>query len=114
MKVEDAEQDWDAPDVVIRQAGEDAEYIQIDRPFASVGKVDVMAVLTEIGATGTIGGLVVLDEQIMPRHVMRLSEALELDEDYDNALKYEIPLAEVIDAARKLGRRLAGHDSDWT
>jgi hypothetical protein len=111
IKVEDAEEDWAAPDVVIRRAGE--EWIQFDRPFARADKVDLLAVLTKVGNTGTIGGLVVMDEHIVIRHAQLLTEALEPDENYENAWKYEGPLGGIVDAARLLGRQLAGHDDDF-
>ncbi|MEV6140698.1 hypothetical protein AB0L63_32615 [Nocardia sp. NPDC051990] len=111
LKVEDAEEDWDAPDVVIRRAGE--EWIQIDRPFARADKVDLRAVLTKVGSTGTIGGLVVVGEDIMLRHALLLADALEPDDDYDDAFQYERPLDGIVNAARLLGRQLAGHDDDF-
>lgn len=110
IKVEDEEEDWAAPDVVIRRAGE--EWIQIDRPFARADKVDLLAVLTKVGSTGTIGGLVVIGEHIMIRHALRLTEALEPDDHYDGDLNYEVPLSDIVDAARLLGRQLAGHDDE--
>lgn len=109
LKVEDAEEDWAAPDVVIRRA--DDEWIQFQRPFAKADKVDLLAILTEVGSTGIIGGLVVVGEDIMIRHALLLTEALEPD-DYDN-FKYEDQLSGIIDAARRLGRHLAGHDDDF-
>ncbi|MFE3262367.1 hypothetical protein ACFXPS_43870 [Nocardia sp. NPDC059091] len=114
IKIEDAEEDWDAPDVVIRRAGE--EWIQIDRPFARADKVDLLAVLTRVGSTGTIGGLVVMDEHIMVRHALLLTEAIEPDEDYNDGdfWKYERPLEGIVDAARLLGRQLAGHADDYS
>ncbi|MGW5107549.1 hypothetical protein [Nocardia sp. NPDC004123] len=111
VKVIDAEEDWAAPDVVIRRAGED--WIQIDRPFAEADKVDLLAILNKVGSTGTIGGLVVMDEQIMLRHALRLTEAVERDDRYGDSWKYEEPLGCIIDAARLLGRQLAGHDDDF-
>ncbi|MGW4126332.1 hypothetical protein [Nocardia sp. NPDC004711] len=111
VKVIDAEEDWAAPDVVIRRAGED--WIQIDRPFAVAGKVDLLAILNKVGSTGTIGGLVVMDEQIMLRHALRLTEAVERDDRYGDSWKYEEPLSSIINAARLLGRQLAGHDDDF-
>ncbi|MBF6302147.1 hypothetical protein IU459_32095 [Nocardia amamiensis] len=110
LEIEDAEEDWDAPDVVIRRAGED--WIQIDRPFARADKVDLLAVLNKVGSTGTIGGLVVMDEQIMLRHALPLTEAVEPDEVFENAWKYEGPLGGIVDAATLFGRQLAGHDGD--
>ncbi|MET8423601.1 hypothetical protein [Nocardia sp. NPDC004860] len=111
VKVIDAEEDWAAPDVVIRRAGE--EWIQIDRPFAKADKVDLPAVLSKVGSTGTIGGLVVTGEDIVLRHALLLTEALERDDDFENAWKYEEPLNLIVDAARRLGRQLAGHDDDF-
>ncbi|MEV6322780.1 hypothetical protein AB0M45_16530 [Nocardia sp. NPDC051787] len=110
IKVEDAEEDWDAPDVVIRRA--DEKWIQIDRPFAKADKVDLPAVLTKVGSTATIGGLVVTDENLVLRHALLLTDALEPDDDYDNALEYETPLDMIVDEARMLGRQLAGHNDD--
>lgn len=49
----------------------------------------------------------------MLRHAMLLTEALEYDEDYEDAFKYEKPLSGIVDAARLLGRHLAGHDDDF-
>ncbi|MFE3226478.1 hypothetical protein [Nocardia sp. NPDC059228] len=111
VKVIDAEEDWAAPDVVIRRAGE--EWIQIDRPFAKADKVDLAAVLSKVGSTGSIGGLVVTGEDIVLRHALLLTEALERDDDFENAWKYEEPLNLIVEAARRLGRQLAGHDDDF-
>lgn len=111
LKVEDAEEDWAAPDVVIRRA--DDEWIRIERPFAKADKVDLLAILTKVGSTGTIGGLVVVGEDIMIRHALLLTQALEPDDRYDDAFQYETPLSGIVDAARLLGRQLAGHDNDW-
>jgi len=88
----------------------EAEWIQIDRPFARADKVDLLAILTKVGRTGTIGGLVVMGEQIMIRHALLLTEALEPDDRYDGNLNYEAPLSDIVDAARLL---LAGHDDDF-
>ncbi|MFI9534338.1 hypothetical protein ACIG56_13950 [Nocardia fusca] len=111
LTIEDAEEDWAAPDVVIRRA--DEEWIQFDRPFARADQVDLPAILTKVGSTGTIGGLVVVGEDIMIRHALRLTEALEPDDRYEDAWMYEAPLSGIIDAARLLGRQLAGHDDDY-
>ncbi|MBU3067336.1 hypothetical protein KO481_38175 [Nocardia sp. NEAU-G5] len=111
LKIEDAEEDWDAPDVVIRRAGEEGEWVQFDRRFARTDKVDLLAVLTKVGSTGTIGGLVVVGQDIMIRHALLLTDAIEPDE-YDD-WKYDRPLSGIIDAARQLGRQLAGHDDDY-
>ncbi|MEV0045603.1 hypothetical protein AB0H60_19365 [Nocardia rhamnosiphila] len=111
LTIEDAEEDWAAPDVVIRRA--DEEWIQFDRPFARADQVDLRAILTKVGSTGTIGGLVVVGEDIMIRHALRLTEALEPDDRYEDAWMYEAPLSGIIDAARLLGRQLAGHDDDY-
>lgn len=47
LTVEDAEEDWAAPDVVIRRANE--EWIQFQRPFAKADKVDLLSILTAVG-----------------------------------------------------------------
>ncbi|MFJ9371369.1 hypothetical protein ACIRRA_44180 [Nocardia sp. NPDC101769] len=111
IKVEDADEDWAAPDVVIRRA--DEEWIQIERPFAKAAEIDLPAVLTKVGSMVTVGGLVVIGEHIMLRHALLLAEALEPDDNYDNARKYETPLGILVDDARTLGRQLAGHDDDF-
>ncbi|MEU2014086.1 hypothetical protein [Nocardia sp. NPDC019302] len=109
LTVEDAEDDWAAPDVVIRRA--DVEWIHIERPFAKADKVDLLAILTKVGSAGTIGGLVVVGEDILIRDTVLLTQALELDDRYDNGVfMYEDPLGGIIDAARLLGRQLAGLD----
>ncbi|NKY30632.1 hypothetical protein [Nocardia gamkensis] len=112
LTVEDAEEDWAAPDVVIRRA--DDEWIHIERPFAKSDKVDLLAILTKVGSTGTIGGLVVVGEDILIRDTVLLTQALEPDDRFDNdVFMYEDPLGGIIDAARLLGRQLAGHDNDY-
>ncbi|WP_174566321.1 hypothetical protein [Nocardia pseudovaccinii] len=113
IKVLDAEEDWAAPDVVIRRVvtTNRGDWIHIDRPFARADQVDLVAVLTKIGSTGTIGGLVVVGEQVMVRHALRLTEALEFDDD-DDGPRYDQSLSDIVDAARLLGRQLAGHDDD--
>ncbi|GGL42059.1 hypothetical protein [Nocardia jinanensis] len=108
LTIEDAEEDWAATDVVIKRANE--EWIQFDRPFARADQVDLPAILTKVGSTGIIGGLVVVGEDIMIRHALRLTETLEPDDRYEDTWMYEAPLSGIIDAARLLGRQLAGHD----
>lgn len=77
LVVEDSEEGWGAPDVVIRRAGE--ELIQIDRPFAKADKVDLPAVLAKVGSMDAPGGLVVVGEDIMLRNALLLSVALAPD-----------------------------------
>lgn len=62
LEIEDAGEDWAASDFMIKRA--DEEGIQFDKPFA-----------TKVGSAGTIGELVVVDEDIMIRHALPLTEA---------------------------------------
>jgi hypothetical protein len=110
VKVKDAEDGWTAPDVVIRRADDD--WIQLQRPFAKAAGVDLLALLTTVGSTGIFGGLVVVGEDIMVRNTLLLTEAIEPADRYGNSYRYENPLMGVVDAARRLGRHLAGHDDD--
>lgn len=113
ITVEDAEEDWDAPDVVIRRA--DDEWIQIERPFAKADNVDLPALLTRVAGTATLGGLVMVDGQVLLRHALLLAEALDPDEYYDGmTCKYERPMEMIVDTARQLGRQLAGHKDDYS
>ena len=111
LVVEDSEEGWGAPDVVIRRAGE--ELIQIDRPFAKADKVDLPAVLAKVGSMDAPGGLVVVGEDIMLRNALLLSVALAPDDRFDDALNYEDTLERIVDAARHLGRQLAGYDDGF-
>lgn len=104
ITVEDAEEGWAAPDVVLRRT--DDEWIQIERPFTKAGNVDLPALLTNVAGTATLGGLVMMDGQIVLRHALLLAEALDPDEDYgDSTCKYERPLGMIVDTARQLGRQ---------
>ncbi|MFJ9371402.1 hypothetical protein ACIRRA_44360 [Nocardia sp. NPDC101769] len=89
LKVIDAEDDWAAPDVVIRRA--DEEWIQIERPFAKADEADLAALLAKVGSTVTVGGLVVVGEQLMLRHALLLPEAVKPDDRFENVFKYEAP-----------------------
>jgi hypothetical protein len=55
----------------------------------------------------------VVGDDIMLRHALRLTEALDRNEHYEDYCQYEGPLSNIINAARLLGRQLAGHDDDF-
>ncbi|GAB3567563.1 hypothetical protein GCM10027445_16020 [Amycolatopsis endophytica] len=78
------------------------EWIQIATPFAHVDEVDVLGVLTEVGHTTVVGGVVVMGEYLVLRHSLPLAN-LDLNEFVD-------PLALVTSSAEMLEEQLTGRD----
>ncbi|AGM06890.1 hypothetical protein AB0E55_14010 [Amycolatopsis keratiniphila] len=78
------------------------DWVQIATPFARVSEVDLTTVLTEIGNTIVVGGLVVMGEHLVLRHSLPLVN-LDINEFTD-------PLELVAGSAELLEQQFTGRD----
>ncbi|WP_410646104.1 hypothetical protein [Amycolatopsis sp. cmx-4-54] len=78
------------------------DWVQIATPFARVDQVDLTTVLTEIGNTIVVGGLVVMGEHLVLRHSLPLVN-LDINEFTD-------PLELVAGSAELLEQQFTGRD----
>jgi hypothetical protein len=78
------------------------DWVQIATPFARVGEVDLREVLTEVGDTTIVGGVVAMGDYLVLRHSLPLIN-LDINEFTD-------PLELVASAAEDLERRFTGRD----
>ncbi|MBN9741196.1 MULTISPECIES: hypothetical protein [Amycolatopsis] len=78
------------------------DWVQIATPFARVDEVDLHTVLTEVGQTLVVGGLVVMGEHLVLRHSLPLLN-LDLNEFTD-------PLELVAGSAELLEQQFTGRD----
>ncbi len=78
------------------------DWVQIATPFARVDQVDLREVLTEVGDTTVVGGVVVMGDYLVLRHSLPLIN-LDINEFTD-------PLVLVASAAEDLERRFTGRD----
>ncbi|EIE99012.1 hypothetical protein [Saccharomonospora glauca] len=78
------------------------EWVQIATPFARVDQVDLREVLTEIGNTIVVGGLVLMGEHLVLRHSLPLIN-LDINEFVD-------PLELVTGSAELLEEQFTGRD----
>jgi hypothetical protein len=78
------------------------DWVQIATPFAMVDRVDLREVLTEVGDTTVVGGVVVMGDYVVLRHSLPLIN-LDINEFTD-------PLDLVASAAEDLERRFTGRD----
>ncbi|WP_406637201.1 hypothetical protein [Amycolatopsis sp. WGS_07] len=78
------------------------DWVQIATPFARVDEVDLHAVLTEVGQSLVVGGLVVMGEHVVLRHSLPLLN-LDLNEFTD-------PLELVAGSAELLEQQFTGRD----
>lgn len=78
------------------------DWVQIATPFARVHQVDLQQVLTEVGDTIVVGGVVLMGEYVVLRHSLPLIN-LDINEFAD-------PLDLVASAAEQLERIFTGRD----
>jgi hypothetical protein len=78
------------------------DWVQIATPFARVEEVDLREVLTEVGDTVIVGGVVLMGEFVVLRHSLPLIN-LDINEFTD-------PLDLVASAAEELEHRFTGRD----
>ncbi len=78
------------------------DWVQIATPFARVDQVDLREVLTEVGDTTVVGGVVAMGDYLVLRHSLPLIN-LDINEFTD-------PLVLVASAAEDLERRFTGRD----
>jgi hypothetical protein len=78
------------------------EWVQIASPCGKAAEVNLLALLTEIGATAVVGGLVIMGEYVAVRHSLPL-ETLDINEFVD-------PLALVAGVADELEEKFTGGD----
>ena len=78
------------------------DWVQIATPFARVHEVDLQEVLTEVGDTIVVGGVVLMGEFVVLRHSLPLIN-LDINEFTD-------PLDLVASGAEQLERRFTGRD----
>jgi hypothetical protein len=78
------------------------DWVQIATPFARIEQVDLQEVLTEVGDTIVVGGVVLMGEYVVLRHSLPLIN-LDINEFTD-------PLDLVASAAEQLERRFTGRD----
>ncbi|GAA1024143.1 MULTISPECIES: hypothetical protein [Amycolatopsis] len=78
------------------------DWVQIATPFARVDEVDLLTVLSEVGQTLVVGGLVVMGEHLVLRHSLPLLN-LDLNEFTD-------PLELVAGSAELLEQQFTGRD----
>jgi hypothetical protein len=78
------------------------EWVQIASPCGKAAEVNLLALLTEIGATAVVGGLVIMGEYVAVRHSLPL-ENLDINEFVD-------PLALVAGVADELEEKFTGGD----
>ncbi|WP_033294253.1 hypothetical protein [Amycolatopsis jejuensis] len=101
---EDPETEGRAQVVVIAREVFDRreDWVQIATPFARVDEVDLLHVLTEVGRTLVVGGIVVMGEHVVLRHSLPLVN-LDLNEFTD-------PLELVAGSAELLEQQFTGRD----
>jgi hypothetical protein len=78
------------------------DWVQIATPFARVGELDLQEVLTEVGNTIVVGGVVLMGEYLVLRHSLPLIN-LDINEFTD-------PLDLVASGAEQLERWFTGRD----
>jgi hypothetical protein len=78
------------------------EWIQIASPCGKAAEVNLLALLTELGHTAVVGGLVIMGEYVAVRHSLPL-ENLDINEFVD-------PLALVAGVADELEEKFTGGD----
>lgn len=78
------------------------DWVQIATPFARVEQVNLHEVLTEVGDTIVVGGVVLMGDYVVLRHSLPLIN-LDINEFTD-------PLQLVASAAEELERRFTGRD----
>jgi hypothetical protein len=78
------------------------EWVQIASPCGKAAEVNLLALLTEIGSTAVVGGLVIMGEYVAVRHSLPL-ENLDINEFVD-------PLALVAGVADELEEKFTGGD----
>ncbi|SEO49164.1 hypothetical protein [Amycolatopsis saalfeldensis] len=78
------------------------DWVQIATPFARVDEVDLLSVLTEVGNTLVVGGVVVMGEHVVLRHSLPLIN-LDINEFID-------PLELVAGSAELLEQQFTGRD----
>jgi hypothetical protein len=78
------------------------DWVQIATPFARIEQVDLQEVLTEVGDTIVVGGVVLMGDYVVLRHSLPLIH-LDINEFTD-------PLELVASAAEQLERRFTGRD----
>ncbi|AUI58560.1 hypothetical protein [Amycolatopsis sp. BJA-103] len=78
------------------------DWVQIATPFARLDEVDLATVLTEIGNTIVVGGLVIMGEHLVLRHSLPLVN-LDINEFTD-------PLELVAGSAELLEQQFTGRD----
>jgi hypothetical protein len=78
------------------------EWVQIASPCGRATEVNLLALLTEIGSTAVVGGLVIMGEYVAVRHSLPL-ENLDINEFVD-------PLALVAGVADELEEKFTGGD----
>ncbi|HEY3708030.1 MAG TPA: hypothetical protein VGL64_01535 [Amycolatopsis sp.] len=101
---DDAETEGRAQVVVIAREVFDQreDWVQIATPFARVDEVDLLSVLTEVGNTLVVGGVVVMGEHVVLRHSLPLIN-LDINEFTD-------PLELVAGSAELLEQQFTGRD----
>jgi hypothetical protein len=78
------------------------DWVQIATPFARIEQVDLHEVLTEVGNTIVVGGIVLMGDYVVLRHSLPLIN-LDINEFTD-------PLDLVASGAEQLERRFTGRD----
>jgi hypothetical protein len=78
------------------------DWVQIATPFARIEQVDLREVLTEVGNTIIVGGIVLMGDYVVLRHSLPLIN-LDINEFTD-------PLQLVASGAEELERRFTGRD----
>lgn len=78
------------------------DWVQIATPFATVDQVDLREVLTEVGNTIVVGGIVLMGDYVVLRHSLPLIN-LDINEFTD-------PLDLVASGAEQLERMFTGRD----
>lgn len=78
------------------------DWVQIATPFATLDQVDLREVLTEVGDTIVVGGVVLMGQYVVLRHSLPLIN-LDINEFTD-------PLELVAHAAEQLERMFTGRD----
>ena len=78
------------------------DWVQIATPFARVEQVNLNEVLTEVGNTTVVGGVVLMGDYVVLRHSLPLIN-LDINEFTD-------PLQLVASAAEELERQFTGRD----
>lgn len=78
------------------------EWVQIATPFARADEVDLRTVLSEVGATTVVGGIVIMGDHVVLRHSLPLIN-LDINEFLD-------PLELVAGSAELLEQMFTGRD----